>query len=316
LKDSITAKIISFLNIDQMLEYLETEMNDEPLPRLYHALLKAYMKFDDERFYFKYKNLLSRLQAKLSVPETSFHYSRLNNYCNLKERVNAGPPPKSRARRSGVAALPRLDKENLPDCFDAKLEMVDLHDRMLTGGFYKNANGVLDIETCRAILYNAVRTGRLTWLKNFLEQHVDKVQEDDRSDMLDLGTALYYFAMKQFDKSLEHISRIKSSHHDIKYDVRVLEIKNLFELSSWDALFQKLTAYRQAVSNDRLLESRIRMQHKRFVHAVELLAHYKDGHPKKNWINALERLMREDTVFRVGWLGEKWQEVRHNSSPV
>lgn len=206
-RDVITG-VVQNINLDGIFKLLAgTDENDFVL-KLYMNLFKCFSEFENEDFYYLYKNLVKSSLNKLSKDEISFHYSRLISYCILKRKQN----------------------KNLSKF---RIELFNLYNEFLNKEFYKdNKIDYLPHNLYRNILFLALELGELKWVEKFVKKYSANVEPELIENMFNYGHSFVFYYTGQYILSLNHIKKIKLDYFIYKYDVRYLEICINFELDN------------------------------------------------------------------------------------
>lgn len=76
---------IKYLDVNRICNIINIPEKHSILLQLYDGLFKTFANIGDDRFFFKYKRLITEHRSKLTPDEISFHYYNLINYCIIKK---------------------------------------------------------------------------------------------------------------------------------------------------------------------------------------------------------------------------------------
>lgn len=122
----------------------------------------------------------------------------------------------------------------------------------------------------------STREREFEWLKQFLDQHRDKVESPDAEKLVSYGYAILYLAAGDLGKSRDHFVEMQKHPRfgDAIMNSRayVLEIKILYKEDS-EQLFSRLDNYRMHLSrNKRYYDEKSRERKNRFIKYIRQLA--------------------------------------------
>ncbi|MDZ4710801.1 MAG: hypothetical protein SGI89_00585 [bacterium] len=277
---------ISIINFDKLISYIKNNSPEEVhIVEAYYNLLKAYTYFNDESYYFEFKNSLLNNTRQLGVNDNSFLHLRLIGYCILKIT-------------SGVQIS-----------FDVNKELFDLYRIYISNGFYKtDSSKYLPFDTYRNILLNCITMKELDYMGNFIKTHSKNLLPQHVESVENYSYALLFFEKKSFQKALNYINKIKFDQFVYKVDMKNLQLKISYELEEFETALSLIDAYKHFLKNNLLLSESRKILHTNFVNYTNKLIQLRTGSRKINLSFIEHKIQQSKNVFDKVWIQEKITE--------
>jgi hypothetical protein len=285
IEDNFTSSLIKSIDTEKLFGIISKNNKKTFLAELYSHLLKAYIDFDNESNYFRYKESVKEHKGKLTLPEASFHYARLVNYCIRKQKAH---------QQGGM--------------FDN--ELFEIYEEMMKTGYYKNdVNDYIPNSLFRAIVILGFKLGRTEWLEDFINSHISSVHPHYKSDLYNFGMVYVNFAKKNYDAVLEKTQIVKGDSFIYKFDMIGLRIKTLYETKNYEELFDTIHRYRVMLHTDKMLTSASKKLDKTMLNYLEKLPKYELGMLKKGLGYAYKRMSVTQNILYKDWLMQKYEKA-------
>lgn len=266
-------KIISRIDIK--------DFDDNPVFRLYYYLLRILVSRNNEKHYFKAKELLNEIGNQLSTTDLSEIIINLKNYCKRKSA-------------DGNDYYLREEFELIKKEIELCTYKVHGHISPL---FYRNS------------VNTALRLNKTGWLKNFLVEFRNELPEQQGNDVFFYCSALYEFHLKNYENALKLISKIKYDEVYQKVESKILQMMIYFEINAVESLFSSLEAFRQYLSNNKLIPDNRKIPYNNFYKMMSKLLLLKNKKNKYGLINLKKNLLAEYRLSNKIWLIEKTDEL-------
>ena len=269
-------------NFEKMVSVIDKNMfNENPVIEIYYCIIKLFEKDNEEKSYFRIKELVKKIKKTLHRDDLNEIYINLTNYCN--RNINAG--------------IKKFVKEK----FEIYKEENELKLYVINGYmppvYYKN------------LVILALSLNEYSWVKEFILTHKNDLPGDSKENVYNYCMALYEFDMKQFEKSLGMLSKIKYDELYLKYDSKILQLMIYYETDASESLISSLEAYRHFLSNNKLLPENKKELYSNFYKSFSKLVTYKS----KNDLLELERLKlnipADMKMFNKDWVIRKIDEL-------
>jgi len=279
-----TEQLINILQSYNFNEIFNWKNDNDFLVNIYLALLKAYTNFNNEKYYYEYKDVLIKHRKSLTNSELNFHYTRLINYCTLKENE-----------------IESIDKFSL--------EQFELYTTFINKHIYKSSlYEFLPVSLYRAVILLAFRLNKIEYLLEFIKNETKNLNIKDRDNLYNFGMAYYYYIMEDLEKASKSINNIKLDFFIYKYDIKILELKICFDKNEIQACLSIINSYKELIKRDKLLSPERKSHHRNFILYVEKLIKKLDS--KRADIEYYQNKLRnENKVLYKDWLLNRYEQV-------
>jgi len=285
---------IYFLNVMQLyhfsfntdafkdiLKLLKKSMLEVPAVNLAYNLLMLFLDEDNESYFYDTLELLEN-------HENEFHRLHLNNaYMNLKNYCKR--------------MILKGKEKFLKELFD--VYKIDIRKRTYTMLEYMSFRYYTDV------VETGLKLKELKWVRDFIETYKSKLPEDSRENTYRYSLALYEFALKNFEKSLELLSKVKyyDVYHKMKY--RGLVLMLYYELDYGDALLSHMDSFKHFLLNDSLISEERKMYYSGFIKYIGTLSGLRDKHKKDELMCLKQNVNEDNALFNKEWVLEKIGEI-------
>jgi hypothetical protein len=279
---NITYEFIKNLRLDKVIEYAaENNYEYAYVMELYYCMIMTSLSPENTSFFLRAKELFEHHSHKLDNREREVLRGVLINYCVYK--VNNGEV---------------LFRKML---FEINLHQLNEIDKMQSKGFSK----VFYIQ----VLRNALSSNEIDWAKKYIEKYTPYLKHSYRKSMKTLAEALLAFKLKNFDKIIENLSKVKFLDTRDKYYVKSLTLRAYYELGEIPALYYYIDSTKQFVSKNPSLGKLTRKNFYNFINCLNRMLAMKE----KNNFFGLEKMKneieQEKNIVNRDWLLEKIEKI-------
>ena len=171
-------------------------------------------------------------------------------------------------------------------------------------------NTPLTVMKFRNIYLSAIRAGNFEWAEKFINNFKNKLQKEDRQSIVELSLAHLNFEKKDFNQTLSHLQKVRTSQIFYKIDVKNLSLMSFFELSHFETAISMIDSYKKMLNSNSSVTGQYREKNINFAILLSALIKFKiDG--DYNSINELnEKLKSDDIVANKKWLLEKIKDAQ------
>ena len=251
---------------------------------VYGAWYSAFSDLDNEKLYFRYRELIMKSDKLFSRDEMRFHITRLMRYCLMKN-AKAGNTSKF---------------EN---------ELFEIYEVFISKGYYKSSlSEYLSIETFRAVLLLSLKLKRYKWTIEFINKYKSKLPPERRKNLFHYASALYFYHTGKYGESMKHSQKVEFDHFMFKLDLRDLMLMTYYEMGAFENALPLIDTYKHFLSNDKSLSSAERIRHKNFIAIVQKLIEYINN-PHIFILMKIEKLIAEEHSNKV-WVHEKFEDIK------
>jgi hypothetical protein len=287
-KSYVPEKLIKSLNAEKLIEVLEGINEYKDVMRLYSLLLKAFLNLNNEDIYFEYKNEVLKMLSKLGKSERSFHLSKLEFYCGLKNR----------GRYNEV-----FEKE-----------LFDIYQIMISSKSIQHSTGYhIPGSAYRMIVQQGTKLREFDKTQKFIDEYTNKINPKRRDNLHELAKAMIYTEKgiydgkrENLDKALKHIENVNCEDYMIKFDLKDMLIKIYYETGDSIGTASIIKQYRDLLrTNEKVMTPEKIQNRKKFLVYVSKLIKFRDGNGKAKPDKLYNDLLKDSNVQHMGWLREK-----------
>jgi hypothetical protein len=257
------------------------QFENVPLVNIYYRVIMMLMKPREEEHYFMLKKLVLENEQALGNVDLSNLYINLENYCTRKVR-------------SGNMNFLR--------------ENFELYDLEIEKGLYKTNDNMSSafyvsyvVVGCRLKEYDKV--------KDFIEKYKSEMRKDSRESLFNFCKAMLETDLKNFEKALEFLSKVKTDELYLKMDVRMLQSRLYYMLDWDDSLNSLLDAFRRTLANNKLMPEFRKLHYSNFVKYLGRLNNIRHKADELDLDVLRNQVQKEDTFYYKDWLVKMMDEL-------
>ncbi len=260
---------------------------DIPLIGIYYYVVMVLLNPEEEKYYYKLKELILKNENILSHDTLSDLYINLENYCHRRAR----------------AGETKFYAESL-DIYNHELNK----EICFTDGIIANSFFI-------SYVVSACRIKDFESASKFIESYTKTLKEDSREAFYHYGNAFMECDLKRYEKSLEHLAKVKPEELYLKMDVRLLQCRIYYELGWSMPLQSLLDTFRKTVQNNKLMTETRRGHFISFIKFLNQLNNMKYKEDLNGINNLRETLKKEEQFPYRLWLIEKIDELLNKDMP-
>ncbi len=271
---------LEHFNLDGFMEYLRKSNHKYySVAAIYYYMYKAYRETGKEEYYFQLRKLIEE-NINLFGREERFNLLViLESIC-----VNMLAAGKEGFYKNLMGIYEMMIRENL---------------------LAPNENDYIQTNLFRNIFYTAVILKRYEWAEDFIGRFSSKIHPEQKDSMFYYSRAMIYFEKKQFNRSLENISRVGQRFFPFKFDAKVLMLKIYYELEDFEPAISLIDSFSHFLSNNKSVYITDKERFGSFLKFFRILIRLKNG--SKDFHGALIRreIEKNANVISKKWLLEK-----------
>lgn len=277
-KSDFINSLVRSIDFEKIYGLVTKEDENEFILKIYVLLLKCFTDFENDQHYFNYKTNVNKNATKLSSDEISFHYSRLINYCILKQN-------NSKKGDSFKNELFQVYK-----VFIEKSYYIDRKTQFLPHNLY------------RAILFLSLGLKEFSWSEKFILNYSLKVEPQHRDNMIYFGHSFYNFYIGQYQKSLDYSKRVSNDYFIFKQDMNSLSLRLNFILYNPEEIHRIIHKYKEAIREDEYLQEKTKSAHLNFIKYSYKLVQSIEGNKKVELGIVRQKLNQCENIIQKDWL--------------
>lgn len=246
----------------------------------YLRMLKAFSNFENDKFYFEYKNTIIQNIKFLSINEKRFHFGRLMRYCMIKRE--------------------RGDQYN-----KFNFELFNVYEFILNNENYKSSvTQYFPPDFFRSILFHSLRLKKYKWTIEFIKKYTKQLNPARKKNMYHFSMALYYFHRKMYKDSMSNLNKIIFQDFVYKLDYKSMMLIIYFEMEQYESALSLIDSYNHFLAKDSTLSISVRKRQKRFINLINNLIQFKTS-AKKTSSYYFDRTVDSDLLF-ADWIRDKY----------
>ncbi|MEO8511996.1 MAG: hypothetical protein ABI543_00420 [Ignavibacteria bacterium] len=284
-KVNLAEFFISNLNDKKLLEYIrQNKFENTDLVYTYYLGYLALKNFNDEQSYYNLKEFVLKNIDSFHEGSQKTSVIFLISYCTRKLRLQ-------RTRKFEL---------ELNEWYNLYIKY-KLH--KISGENYIRSDLFLNI------LANYFDVGRISEAGKFLEDNIESIQPSHRKNMLAIANALIQFEKRNFGESLKHSSLIKSNTFLYKDKVKLLILKNNYELKNFEIAKELSHNYRNFLQENKNITDLQKERGTKFLHYYNILWRIFDGKGDKISLTKLKEEIAANSRFNESvWIQDKVNE--------
>lgn len=226
---NLIPELLNPMNLSKLIVTLKK--NNEELGHIFQIYFNLYRLFrvpDTESSFNMYKKSIIENSHKINSDELHFLFGRLIDYCVNK--CNEGHSEYYRELHNAYMVL-------------------------LENRYYTNSsNKYISQDLFRNIFQTALRLSDLKWAEEFINIYRKELHPQNRENMYYYCYAHIYFENKEFNRSLDCISKIKHDYFALKIDIKLLQLKIYYELGMYEQIYNQVDSFKHFIANHELLQ--------------------------------------------------------------
>ena len=283
---NLAGAFISNLDDKKLFEYIEkNNFENKDLLYSYYLGYLAMKNFNDEKHYYRLKDFTLKNIDYFHEGSQKTIVVFLISYCTRKTRDQ-------NSRKF-------------------ELELNEGYKLYIKYKLYKiSGENYIRIDLFLNILSNYFTVGKITEAGRFLEDNIDSIQPGHKKNMLAISNALIQFEKRNFGESLKHASLIKSNTFLYKDKVRILSLKNNYELRNYEIAKELSNNYRNHLCENKNITDIQKERGLKFLRYYKILWNIYDDKPLKATINELKKEIMDKPSFpESDWILSKIEEL-------
>lgn len=158
------------------------------------------------------------------------------------------------------------------------------------------------------IFSNYFAVGKISEMKEFLEDNIQIIQPSHRKNMTALLNALINFENKNFGESLMNLALMKSNTLLYKDTMKILAMKNHYELRNYEIARELANSYAGYLKKKENMTEFRKSKRTRFLQYYNTLWKFYDG-KKVSLKEIQDEISRNDTFLESRWIVSKIDEL-------
>lgn len=269
---------------DEILEFISKGNYKEiPLINFLYTRAMLYKSGMDEKYYYELKKILFEDFDNFSHEDNYNMLGNLQNYCVQKNRTTG---------KNMSAEQYELYR------FGIKKDILtfDNHEYLSTILFSN-------------ITSNMVSMNKLDEAKEFILKYAERLAPERKDSGINFNMTKIYFAEKNYNESLEALSRVQ--HEDVYYKIfiKAMYAKNYYELNYTEELVLLIDTYKSFLNGNIIINQSLKENYLNFVIFLSRLLKFKYLKDKDELGYLKHEIKKTMNIFSKDWLIEKIDEL-------
>lgn len=172
---------------------------------------------------------------------------------------------------------------------------------------FKLFDGQLSI--FRSAIIVAFGLKEIKWLDDFVKENLIKIDPQNRQDAENFYLAMKYFNTADNNKSLEHLSKLKSDDVFNRSIIKSYTIMNFYELSYFNGLYDQIEVFKKFLLNNKSYPDTNSKTVFNFLKYIKRIAKAKET-DEDNYSHLKIMIEKEKIIGHKNWLLEKLSELK------
>lgn len=144
-------------------------------------------------------------------------------------------------------------------------DLFETYEYELKNDVYKpHKESPLTVMKYRNIYLSAMKAGKYEWAENFIHKYRDELQKKDRQSIVELSLAQLNFEKGNFEETLKHLQKVRTSQIFYKIDVKILSLMALYEIGHYETALASAESFRKMLAANKTLTEQYREKNKNF----------------------------------------------------
>jgi hypothetical protein len=281
-ESNFTGKLFESIDMEKALEAF-TDHQKYPEILFNYYTYKSIINNNDLEYYRKAKEIFITHRARISIFEKNFFYADMINILSSGHEIDI--------------EYKRIELfEIMSYCVEDKAYKVSDNDFMHPS-FYRSA------------VIHSIAVKKFDWAEEFIENYTGELQPEFMDNMRFYSIAVVKFARKDFEKSLEYISKVKYDFTRLKADVKFLMLKIYYELNLEDPAYFLIDTFKHYASDSKEISEDTRKSVKTFLMFYSKLLKMRINSDFSECRLLRKQIENDFYVYHRDWLIEKINEL-------
>jgi len=265
--------------LDEISElFHRNKMIVEPAALIYYNIIQLQKDPLNETFYFRIKAMLKKYEEQTENNEMRGFYTFLHNYC-----------------------YERIDKGSIKFV----KERFEIMQQFMANG-YCYVKGFMRAEFFSSMVLTLLTLKKLSMAEEFISKNGNTLQPETRLQQLYFANANLFMHKKNYNKSLEYLSKLTGGDIFDKLRVKALYLMVYYEAGMYDTALYNADAFRKFILNNKKITGFVYERNMNFIKQCLAMVKYRTGTIKRPDIKRFEK----KTIMNRLWLMKKIKELK------
>ncbi|MCB0729118.1 MAG: hypothetical protein R3A12_09070 [Ignavibacteria bacterium] len=277
--------LIANLDFKKIIENLKTAKDkDSKIPEVYYYIYLAYSDFENDKHYYKGRDLFFSRYRSFSKHE-KYNISLFLENCCTRKIINGN----DKFIEEVFNLYKRILKENL---------------------FVMNDDDHIGADIFRNIVITGMKLREFKWTEKFIRKYKNFLPPGQIENLYNYGMARLKIEKGDFETSLNFISRMKLDYFLFKNDVKNMQLRIYYELGYYEEALSTIDTYKHFLNKNNKVSDLNRRSNLNFIKYYSVLLKHKTAGKKKIDLSFhLNTLIKTRIIGNKLWLTEKFNEI-------
>lgn len=267
---------------EEMFDSLDISLiNEVKILDMYYNMILMIKDQNKPEYFYKVKNILKEISSQLFLDDLKDAYINQLNYCGRKIL-------------SGDSSFV---KEKFEVCRNEIRSKTYLYSGKMSPVYFKQ------------VVATGLQISEFKWVYDFIHKYKNELERAFRENTFNYSLSLYYFKKKEFDRSLEYLSKVTYNEVYQKIDLKILQMMIYYEMNSTEPLLSAAEAFRHFLTNSKLIPAPRLIWYMNFHKSLARLLKYRISSDKFRLSKLKQEILSTDEIVNKDWFINKISEL-------
>jgi len=253
--------------------------------KLIYLCRKVITDGEDKAAYTELKEFINDNRNDLTAHEKESCYNILSRFCNYQN----------------------INHEN-----NFAGESFNIYDTMLREKLLLNNSNFLQLTFCRNVIVICRTLKKIDYIRTFIRKYEEYFSPEYKDDLIYFANAIIEFEENRFAGSLDFIGKIDMEKAIFKKDLKILKLKNFYELKYFDSLYPEIDAFKHFFSSERPLKPVIIHKSKQFIKYLQMILKLTENTDTLSLELVKKNIQNEKLINEKEWLIRKIDMLKNS----
>ena len=189
-----------------------------------------------------------------------------------------------------------------------KYESFEIRKMMVEENIFLLSDSYMKIGDFRSTFIDAMNVNQYEWGKMFVENYINKVHPDYRSDITNYCSSWLSYEKGDFDNAVVYAGMVNIDQIIFKLDMKNIISRIYYDTGSTESLYSHLSTYYQLIKNSDSRNKEYLYRHRKFIKHLRRLVCLRDKAEDKSEFELLRNMIERDNVSAKSWILSKVDE--------
>ena len=191
-------------------------------------------------------------------------------------------------------------------------EIFDIYNLEIENNILLQPNGVMDQNSFISYITTAFTLREYKSIEIFVKKFGDKIPEDRRENVNNYSRAHICFGKKEYNKSLEYLSRINHDFFNMKHLIKDIQMMNFYEIDDFISFSYIKDSYKHFVSKNKSVNPHNKSLSEIFCNNINKLFKLRESFNQYELEKFKKEIMKNKLINKY-WILDKISELEKNN---